>query len=35
VTLPNHYLQLVNPSNPELSLLILLDGYVFYDFTDE
>ncbi len=34
-TLPNHYLQLVNPSNPELSLLILLDGYVFYDFTDE
>lgn len=34
-TLPGHYLQLVNPANPELSLLILLDGYVFYNFADE
>lgn len=34
-TLPNHYLQVVNPDNPDLSLLILLDGYVYYNFADE
>jgi hypothetical protein len=33
--IPDQYLQVVNPDNPELSLLILLDGYVDYNFADE
>jgi len=34
-TLPGHYLQIVNPVNDELSLLIVLDGLVIYNLADE
>ncbi len=33
--IPGQYLQVVNPANEDLSLLILLDGYVYYNFADE